>query len=298
MAGEFSARPGRRWYAVVTGASVVAVALQCVRATEWVAGGGNTSEAVVGALVSLVVVASVLAQVGWRSARSEHLAVVALGATTVGFPWLSLRASGIGGTLAIAVVFIGIAAVCLSDRRLAGRRPLLVVGILVAALGVGVALVQPGRWPVEIAAESAAQAAGEVLMGTALRLPAAWVCAALLGLGVVRVLVLRRSSARSGAIALGALVLGGALYVGASSPGLPVLGADAYPAFPAPEALAAVLAVPWVLVSVQGGLLLAEEITRARTARVRVASTTLVLLVFVALGARGLVNAVLGGAGI
>jgi len=49
---------------------------------------------------------------------------------------------------------------------------------------------------------------------------------------------------------------------------------------------------------VQGGLLLAEEITRARTARVRVASTTLVLLVFVALGARGLVNAVLGGAGI
>ncbi len=292
-----TARPDRR-LALVGGAVALALALQCLRAVAWVDGGGSVTGAVAGVLASVVVSVAALAYARLSTPRADHLAVVVLGATSVGAPWLTLRTAGVSGAALVSLVLAAATLACLGARRNdSARRPLLVGGVVVAIAGTGFALLSPSQWSVVLPPESAAQAAGEVVMGTALRMPAAWVCAALMALGAVRVLVLRRAGTRSGVVGLLTLLALGALYVGASSPGLPVLGADGFAAYPSSVAVAAVMVVPWLLVSCQGSLLLAEAIRRTRSPAVTIAAA-LALVVLVVLGPRGLVAAILRGAGL
>ncbi|RXR26738.1 hypothetical protein EQW78_07870 [Oerskovia turbata] len=179
----------------------------------------------------------------WAQAWAT-LAVVTIG----WYPWLTLT------TLAprdvVALSFIPVAIGLVLDGRLRGgpRRVLQVAGGLVVLVLVALALRGvSSRSPEPAAIESSAQAAGEVLLGTALRLPPAWVGAALVLCGMIGLVVTRRWRSLPAVH-----VLLGVLYVFASAPWIPYLGYASWTALPPAAVFVAGLGVTGSLLAGAG----------------------------------------------
>lgn len=206
----------------------------------------------------------------WSQAWAT-LAVLAVG----WYPWLTLTT--LPPRDVVAVSFLPVAVGLFLDgrtRRGARRVVELVAG---PALAVAVAVVLSGvasRAPGPATPETPAQAAGEVLLGTALRLPPAWLGGALVVCGVVWLVLGRRW------LVLPAVhVVLGVLYVLASSPWIPYLGYAAWTSLPPATVFVACLGVSGSLLAGAGA---ASLLALARG--MRLGRWPMVLLAVVALG--------------
>lgn len=166
------------------------------------------------------------------------------------FPWIALTSLAARDLVGIALVPLGIALLVRGLRREGSRRVLLsgagaALLVLIAAALVGAS----GRGQVPLPPESSAQAAGEVLLGTALRLPPAWLGAFLIACGVVHLI----SSGRGRFLTAGHVLLA-VVYVLGSAPGIPWVGASSLTWLPSPALAAALLGISGAVLAGAGAV--------------------------------------------
>lgn len=219
-----------------------------------------------------------------------RLAFGVLATTAIGlFPWAAIAAIAPRDVVVLAFApalfggFVSAWQARPGGRVLWGISGVLAIGALVMLWGAS------SRGAGALPIESGAQAAGEVLLATALRLPAAWMGAVLVLVGVVFALLDGRG--RSWVwIHLGF----GIVYVLAASPGIPLVGAASLTWLPSAPVMAACLGVSGVFLAAKG----AAELATSAGARipwrgVRTGVSVVTVLLVVALSGRGLISAVI-----
>ncbi|MFJ4107266.1 hypothetical protein [Oerskovia enterophila] len=219
-----------------------------------------------------------------------RLAFGMLGVAAIGlFPWVA-----IAGLSPRDVVFLAFAPALVGGFVAAwqarpGGRALWGVSGLLAITSVILLWGASSRGVGQLPDESGAQAAGEVLLATALRLPAAWMGALLVLVGVVCALLDGR-----GRSWVWVHLAVGVAYVLAAAPGIPVVGAATLTWLPSAPLMAACLGVSGTFLGARG----AAELTTSAQARipwtgVRTAVGVAMVVVVVVLSGRGLISAVI-----